>query len=112
MGGKGGSRLDRNVDYTIDYQMGQLDLLSKQAQMADQIYVEYQSEALFVPQIEGVSRRARRNPASLWRKVFYRERAFCGRTPHPASMSPKSIRSRISKLLLDSTPRSTWSPNG
>jgi hypothetical protein len=50
MGGKGGTRLDRQVDYTIDYQMGQIDLISKRAQAADQIYVEYQSDALFMPQ--------------------------------------------------------------
>jgi hypothetical protein len=45
----GGQRLDRGTDYLIDYQMGQIDLLSKRALAADRIDVEYQSEALFIP---------------------------------------------------------------
>ena len=45
-----GSRLKRDVDYTINYDMGSLDLISPQAKAASKIEIEYQSEALFVPE--------------------------------------------------------------
>jgi hypothetical protein len=48
-GGPSGPRLTRGTDYIIDYQMGQVDLISKTAQSSDKIDVEYQSESQFVP---------------------------------------------------------------
>jgi cell surface protein SprA len=48
-GGPSGPRLDRGKDYIIDYQMGQVDLISKTAQSADKIDVQYQSESQFTP---------------------------------------------------------------
>ncbi|MBN1760241.1 MAG: cell surface protein SprA [Chitinispirillaceae bacterium] len=45
-----GVRLERDVDYTINYDMGSLDLISQQAKSAEKIEIEYQSEALFVPE--------------------------------------------------------------
>jgi cell surface protein SprA len=100
MGGKGGSRLDRNVDYTIDYQMGQIDLLSKRAQMADQIYVEYQSDALFVPQTK-VFLGARGEV-----KLPFGEKSFMGTSVLWQNASsrdrvPKINQEPYSKLLLD-----------
>jgi|WetSurMetagenome_2_1015567.scaffolds.fasta_scaffold00226_19 hypothetical protein len=100
MGGKGGTKLDRNVDYTIDYQMGQLDLLSKRAQMADQIYVEFQSEALFVPQTKvflgargqidlPIGEKSFMGMSVLWQNASSRERV------------PKINQEPFSKLLLD-----------
>ncbi len=45
-----GSLLKRDVDYTINYDMGSLDLVSPRAKAASKIEIEYQSEALFVPE--------------------------------------------------------------
>jgi hypothetical protein len=49
VGDQKGSKLERGKDYIIDYQMGQVDLISKSAQSADKISAEFQSEALFMP---------------------------------------------------------------
>lgn len=45
-----GVRLQRDRDYVIDYQMGSLDLISKTAKAARNIDINYQREALFVPE--------------------------------------------------------------
>ena len=45
-----GVKLERDIDYTINYDMGSLDLISQRAKSANNIEIEYQSEALFVPE--------------------------------------------------------------
>ncbi|MBN1308459.1 MAG: hypothetical protein JXA18_11110, partial [Chitinispirillaceae bacterium] len=45
-----GVKLDRDVDYTINYDMGIVDLISARAKACEKIDIEYQSEALFVPE--------------------------------------------------------------
>ena len=47
--GNDGDKLLRDVDYTMDYQFGTLSLISKKALAKTSIDVEYQSEALFIP---------------------------------------------------------------
>jgi len=42
--------LQRNVDYILDYSSGDLELVSPQARNAEKITVEYQREAMFVPE--------------------------------------------------------------
>jgi len=42
--------LERNIDYTIEYEMGRLNLISKRALAATNVDIEYQREALFVPE--------------------------------------------------------------
>jgi len=44
-----GVTLKRDQDYTISYDMGVVDLISSRAKSAEKIEIEYQSEALFVP---------------------------------------------------------------
>jgi hypothetical protein len=99
-GGPSGPRLVRGTDYIIDYQMGQVDLISKTAQSADKIDVEYQSESQFVPN----------------RKVFlgargemklpFGEKSFVGASVLWQDASsretvPKINQEPYSKLLLD-----------
>ena len=43
-----GIQLVKNVDYTIDYGFGQIELISAKAQSADKIEVDYQKESLFM----------------------------------------------------------------
>ena len=100
MGGKGGSRLDRNVDYTIDYQMGQLDLISKKAQMADQIYVEYQSEAQFVPQSK-VFLGARGEVQLPFGEKSFMGASILWQNASTRDHVPKINQEPFSKLLLD-----------
>lgn len=45
-----GMLLDRDRDYTINYDMGVLDLISARAKAAEKVDIEYQSEALFIPE--------------------------------------------------------------
>jgi hypothetical protein len=47
--GQDGEELARDVDYTLDYQFGTLNLTSKKALSKTRVDVEYQSEALFIP---------------------------------------------------------------
>ena len=99
-GGPSGSRLERTKDYVIDYQMGQVDLISKTAQSADKIDVEYQSESQFTPN----------------RKVFlgargemklpFSEKSFIGASvlwqdASSREVIPKINQEPYSKLLLD-----------
>ena len=44
-----GTTLVKNTDYLIDYQTGQVDLISPKAINASKIDAQFQSEALFVP---------------------------------------------------------------
>ncbi|MBD3345957.1 MAG: cell surface protein SprA [Chitinivibrionales bacterium] len=45
-----GQELKKNVDYRIFYEMGELELISPTAQSKNKIEVQYQREALFVPE--------------------------------------------------------------
>jgi cell surface protein SprA len=47
--GQDGEELVRDKDYTLDYQFGSLNLISKNALSKTRIDVEYQSEAAFIP---------------------------------------------------------------
>jgi hypothetical protein len=42
--------LERHVDYTIDYEMGTIELVSGRARAANEIVVTYQQESVFVPE--------------------------------------------------------------
>ncbi len=43
-----GEKLEKDVDYYIEYEIGSVELLSTKAKSAQKIYVEYQQESLFM----------------------------------------------------------------
>jgi hypothetical protein len=99
-GGPNGTKLQRDVDYVIDYQMGQIDLISKRAQSADRIDVEYQSEALFMPQRKVFL------GARAEMKLPFSDRSFIGTSilwqdAATRDRIPKINQEPYSKLLLD-----------
>jgi hypothetical protein len=96
----GGDLLEKTTDYIIDYQMGQVDLISKKAQSADKIDVEYQSESLFMPKQKvflgtrgeiklPIGEKSFVGTSVLWQDAASREKV------------PKINQEPYSKLLLD-----------
>ncbi|MCX7725516.1 MAG: cell surface protein SprA [Chitinispirillaceae bacterium] len=96
-----GVLLERNKDYTIDYTAGIIDLISPRAKAAEKIEIDYQSEAIFVPD--------RKSFFGIHGKVdlpFISERSFAGMSALFQSTStnedlPRLDQEPYNRLLLD-----------
>ncbi|HUI93330.1 MAG TPA: cell surface protein SprA [Chitinivibrionales bacterium] len=101
VGSTSGPRLERGKDYIIDYQLGQVDLISKNAQSADKIEVEYQSESQFTP-----NQKVFLGARGEMKLPFFSDKSFIGASVLWQDASsrdavPKINQEPYSKLLLD-----------
>ena len=104
-----GTRLVKNTDYLIDYQTGQVDLISKQAINANKIDAQYQSEALFVPKqkvflgLHGEMKLPFSDKSVLGASLLYQDASS-------NEAVPKINQEPYSKLLLDVNVKTDWEP--
>lgn len=104
-----GKRLTKNIDYLIDYQTGQVDLISKEAINANKIDAEFQSEALFVPKqkvflgMHGEMKLPFGDKSVLGASILYQDASA-------REAVPKLNQEPFSKLLLDMNVKADYDP--
>jgi cell surface protein SprA len=105
-----GKQLERTKDYLIDYQTGQVDLISKEAISANKIDAEYQSEALFVPKqkvflgLHGEMKLPFGDKSTLGASILYQDASA-------REAVPKLNQEPFSKLLLDVNAMIDYAPD-
>ncbi len=104
-----GKQLVRGTDYLIDYQTGQVDLISKEAMNANQISAEFQSEALFVAKqkvffgLRGETKLPFSDKSILGMSILYQDASA-------RENVPKLNQEPYSKLLLDVNSKVEFEP--
>jgi hypothetical protein len=105
-----GTRLVKNTDYLIDYQTGQVDLISQKAINASKIDAEFQSEALFVPKqkvflgMHGEMKLPFGDKSVLGASILYQNASA-------RETVPKLNQEPFSKLLLDVNVKTDYEPD-
>jgi Motility related/secretion protein len=104
-----GTPLIKNTDYLIDYQTGQVDLISQKAINATKIDAEFQSEALFVPKqkvflgLHGEMKLPFGDKSILGASILYQDAST-------NEAVPKLNQEPFSKLLLDVNAKIDYEP--
>ena len=105
-----GTQLVKNTDYLIDYQTGQIDLISNKAINANKVDATYQSEALFVPKqkvflgLHGEMKLPFGDKSVLGASILYQDASA-------REAVPKLNQEPFSKLLLDVNAKMDYEPD-
>jgi hypothetical protein len=105
-----GRQLQANVDYVLNQEIGRLELISPSAKAADKIEINYQREALFMPE-----RKLFLGTRAEMKLPFISEKSLAGlsvlwQSTSVSQLVPRINQEPFSKLLLDFNTRLDFEP--